>query len=145
MNPCPCGYLGDTEKACRCTSTQILQYQKRLSGPLLDRIDLTISLSRVPHEDLLAKNELSNTQHKQSSQLISQATSLQHKRYSCSGKYNSGLSSRDVDIFTPLDKSVHDFLLRASKNLDLSARSYFKVIKVARTIADLEGAEEIVG
>ena len=143
MNPCPCGYLGDAEKACRCTSTQILQYQKRLSGPLLDRIDLTISLSRVPHEDLLAKNELSNTQHEQSSQLISQATSLQHKRYRCSGKYNSGLSSRDVDIFTPLDKSVHDFLLRASKNLDLSTRSYFKVIKVARTIADLEGAEEI--
>lgn len=144
MNPCPCGYLGDTEKACRCSSTQILQYQKRLSGPLLDRIDLTINVTRVPHESLLSSaKSMQKTQHKTISKMIKNAVGAQNSRYRSGKKYNGNLSSKDVDIFTPLSDEAKNFLLAAAKKLDLSARSYFKIIKVARTIADLEGAPDI--
>ncbi|PID33011.1 magnesium chelatase [Candidatus Saccharibacteria bacterium] len=143
MNPCPCGYLGDDQKACSCSTTQILSYQKRLSGPLLDRIDLTINVSRVPHDQLLDQKSSSYSQHKQYAKKISQAVERQRNRYDCSSKYNSMLSSKDVDKITPLDQAGKNFLSAAAKKLDLSARSYFKIIKVARTIADLEGSENI--
>lgn len=142
MNPCPCGYLGDAEKACSCSTTQILAYQKKLSGPLLDRIDLTVTVSRVPHEDLLKKS-LSDSQHKQYQTAIANATKAQHARYGRSNKYNGSLTNKDVDTFTPLSPQTEAFLVAAAKKLDLSARSYFKIIKVARTIADLEQAPDI--
>lgn len=143
MNPCPCGYLGDSEKACRCSSTQIINYQKRLSGPLLDRIDLTINVSRVPHENLLSRHALSKKQHKQYLANIAHAVSTQRLRYSRSDKYNGSMSSKDIETFAVLSEEARTFLLTAAKKLDLSARSYFKVIKVARTIADLEKADLI--
>ncbi|MDO4712873.1 MAG: YifB family Mg chelatase-like AAA ATPase [Candidatus Saccharibacteria bacterium] len=143
MNPCPCGYYGDQEKACQCSSSQLLNYQKRLSGPLLDRIDLTVTVSRVPHEALLTHSTLSKKQHISYQQKITQAISRQQRRFSNSKKHNGSLSSKDVDIFTPLDATAKHFLLTAAKKLDLSARSYFKVIKVARTIADLEDQDDI--
>lgn len=143
MNPCPCGYLGDPEKSCRCSSTQILNYQKRLSGPLLDRIDLTINVSRVAHKDLLSHKSSSNSQHKQFENMIKIARTLQVKRYGSSDKYNASLGSNSVDKITTLTAEAKQFLLAATKKLDLSARGYFKVIKVARTIADLESSLEI--
>ena len=143
MNPCPCGYLGDSEKACRCSSTQILNYQKRLSGPLLDRIDLTINVSRVPHENLLSQQTLSKKQHEQYQADIARAVSTQQIRYSRSDKYNGSMNSKDVEVFAALSEEAKTFLLAAAKKLDLSARSYFKVIKVARTIADLEHTDTI--
>lgn len=143
MNPCPCGYYGDNEKACICTSTQIINYQKRLSGPLLDRIDLTINVARVPHESLLLETELQNSQHKKLQQDIARAVSHQQQRYGSCHKYNNSLQSQDIDKITTLSSEAKTFLLSAAKKLDLSARSYFKVIKVARTIADLEGSQAI--
>ena len=143
MNPCPCGYLGDPEKSCRCSSTQILNYQKRLSGPLLDRIDLTINVSRVAHEDLLTHKSSSNSQHKQFKHMIKAAHTLQKNRYGSSDKYNASLDSSSVDKMATLTTDAKQFLLAAAKKLDLSARSYFKVIKVARTIADLELSQDI--
>lgn len=143
MNPCPCGYLGDAEKSCSCSATQILAYQKRLSGPLLDRIDLTVTVSRVPHEDLLAKKTMSNSQHKQYQNAIANSMKLQQNRYSRCDLYNGNLSSKLVEQFIPLSPDVEKFLLSAAKKLDLSARSYFKIIKVARTIADLDGSGNI--
>lgn len=144
MNPCPCGYYGDPEKACTCTSTQILNYQKRLSGPLLDRIDLTITVPRVPHESLLSDNrQLKKSQHEAATAAIGRAVAAQQQRYNRCGKYNGSLHGKEVDTITTLSKEANIFLLTAAKRLDLSARSYFKVIKVARTIADLEGASEI--
>lgn len=143
MNPCPCGYYGDSEKKCSCTSTQIINYQKRLSGPLLDRIDLTVTVSRVPHETLLQKNTLSNKHHKMYKALIHQALKHQYNRYGCSDKNNGSLSSKDVEFFIPLSKEASNFLLAAAKKLDLSARAYFKIIKVARTIADLDDTSDI--
>lgn len=143
MNPCPCGYYGDSEKSCSCTSMQILNYQKRLSGPLLDRIDLTVTVSRVAHEDLLGNKTSSNSQHKLYTSLIQNAIALQNNRYKRSDKYNGSLSSQDVDTYIPLSPDTHAFLVAAAKKLDLSARSYFKIIKVARTIADLDGDPDI--
>ena len=143
MNPCPCGYYGDAEKACSCSSTQILTYQKRLSGPLLDRIDLSVTVSRVPHEALLKTQSLSDSQHTQALVSIKKALEIQKNRYESCKKYNGNLSSRDVDKYTTLSPEASQFLISAAKKLDLSARSYFKVIKVARTIADLEGSADI--
>lgn len=143
MNPCPCGYLGDSEKSCRCSSTQILNYQKRLSGPLLDRIDLTINVSRIAHKDLLSHNSSSDSQQKQFENIIKEARKLQANRYKNSNKYNANIDSSSVDKITALTAEAKHFLLTAAKKLDLSARGYFKVIKVARTIADLESSREI--
>ena len=143
MNPCPCGYYGDNEKACSCTSMQILNYQKRLSGPLLDRIDLTISVSRVAHEDLLGNKSLSDKQHKAYQSMIENAIAYQQNRYSSSNIYNGSITSQDIDKHISLKPEVKAFLVSSAKKLDLSARSYFKIIKVARTIADIDGGQEI--
>ena len=143
MNPCPCGYYGDNEKACSCTSMQILNYQKRLSGPLLDRIDLTISVSRVAHEDLLGNKSLSDKQHKAYRSMIENAIAYQQNRYSSSNIYNGSITSQDIDKHISLKPEVKAFLVSSAKKLDLSARSYFKIIKVARTIADIDGGQDI--
>ena len=143
MNPCPCGYYGDNEKACSCTSMQILNYQKRLSGPLLDRIDLTISVSRVAHEDLLGNKSLSDKQHKAYRSMIENAIAYQQNRYSSSNIYNGSITSQDIDKHISLKPEVKAFLVSSAKKLDLSARSYFKIIKVARTIADIDGDPDI--
>ena len=143
MNPCPCGYYGDNEKACSCTSMQILNYQKRLSGPLLDRIDLTISVSRVAHEDLLGNKSLSDKQHKSYRSMIESAIAYQQNRYNSSNIYNGSITSQDIDKYIGLNPEVKAFLVSSAKKLDLSARSYFKIIKVARTIADIDGGQEI--
>jgi magnesium chelatase family protein len=137
MNPCPCGYLGDPAKECRCSSSQILAYQKRLSGPLLDRIDLVINVSKVPHSALLQNESMNTTQHLTAVKSIESATAIQRKRYNSSYKYNASLTSQEISQHFSLPPDSKDLLLKAADRLQLSARSYFKVIKVARTIADL--------
>ena len=125
MNPCPCGYYGDSARECSCSPTQILAYQKKLSGPLLDRIDLTLTVSRVPSDTLMT------------------ARSLQTNRYNSSIKNNGNISSSDLKRHIMLSPPVRQILSIATEKFNLSARSYFKVIKVARTIADLAGNREI--
>jgi magnesium chelatase family protein len=144
MNPCPCGYLGDTVKECICTSNQILTYQKRLSGPLLDRIDIVVNVSRVPNKLLLHQDSLQNIQHLTAMWQISRAICAQNKRYNSSIKYNASLNNNDVKKYAPLSKEAEELLLSATNRLSLSVRSYFKIIKVARTIADLAGEEKIL-
>jgi len=144
MNPCPCGYFGDTTKECSCSTTQIIAYQKRLSGPLLDRIDLVINVSRVPNEALLSTNSLINSQHLSALDVINQAISAQNKRYKDSIIYNSSLTNNDIKKYAPLSIDAKSLLLKAADRLTLSARSYFKVIKVARTIADMAGKDNIL-
>lgn len=143
MNPCPCGFYGDSAKECSCTSTQILAYQKRLSGPLLDRIDLIVTVSRVPNDTLLTHASMDNSQQINALNIISTATDMQHNRYKNSYKNNSNLSSRDIKTNLTLSPEVRQLLGLATDRLNLSARSYFKVIRVARTIADLEGSSDI--
>lgn len=144
MNQCPCGFFGDKTKECTCTSTQILAYQKRLSGPLLDRIDLIINVSRVSNEALLETNTLSNKQHLSALEQINCAISAQKQRYGRSISYNASLSNRDLKKFAPLSNEAKLLLSSATNRLSLSARSYFKIIKVARTIADLSGNTDIL-
>lgn len=140
MNPCPCGYFGDPNHECSCSSTQILNYQKKLSGPLLDRIDMIVALSRTPTAELLASKSMIYAQHTKAEKCILLALGNQRSRYKSSMKYNSSLSSQEVRDLIPLSPDVRHFIDKAADSLKLSARSYFKVIKVAQTIADLEGA-----
>ena len=97
----------------------------------------------MPHESLLSDKPLINKQHKALQQAIAQAVQRQQRRYKSCKKYNSSLRNQDIDIFTTLTPDAKQFLLKAAKSLDLSARSYFKVLKVAQTIADLDGATTI--
>jgi len=143
MNPCPCGYYGDTTKECSCSSTQILAYQKRLSGPLLDRIDLNITVTRVNNAHLLHTNAHTNSQQSTAQSSIKKALDIQSTRYKSSLKNNANLSNRDIKRYISLSPDVEHLLLQAADALQLSARSYFKIIRVARTIADLDGSEQI--
>ncbi len=143
MNPCPCGYYGDKTKECTCTSNQIAAYQKRLSGPLLDRIDLVVHVSRVANETLLNIDTMNNQQHLDAIKHIKNAVSIQYNRYDSSLKYNANITSKDIRLYAPLTPEAKKLLTQAADRLALSVRSYFKVLKVARTIADLE-SEKIV-
>lgn len=143
MNPCPCGFYGDTTKECSCNPTQILSYQKRLSGPLLDRIDMIIPVSRVSNETLLKQETMNKEQHKIAVSTIKEARSAQKNRYKSSMKNNGNLSNQDIKKYLALSAEVRQLLTTAADRLQLSARSYFKIIKVARTIADLADTKDI--
>lgn len=147
MNPCPCGYYGDDKKECTCTSLQILKYQQRLSGPLLDRIDLVVSVGRTDNGTLGRHTAHANLQHLAAQKLIVHALNTQSNRYKSSvddNAFNSDITSSDVARLIPLSQDVRELLTQAADRLGLSARGYFKVIKVARTIADLEQSEPIL-
>ena len=143
MNPCPCGYYGDTVKECSCSTSQILNYQRKLSGPLLDRIDLIVNVSRTPNDTLLVTHTETKTQHANAKKDINQSILLQRNRYNSSIKYNGNLSSREISTSLSIDSAAKQLLASATDKLHLSARSYFKIIKVAQTIADLEQAPSI--
>lgn len=143
MNPCPCGYYGDPKHECQCSSSQIINYQKRLSGPLLDRIDMIIPVSRVPHKSLLRSNTEYKKQQTQAKKHIQLARNNQLSRYKSSLKNNGNLSSQDVKKYIPLPDDTEKLLIKAAESLDLSSRRYFKTIKVAQTIADLDSSESV--
>jgi len=141
MNPCPCGYYGDTKHECSCTQQQILLYQKRLSGPLLDRIDMIIPVARVPREKLFAdKTASEKPQADKWRKQIEQARAAQVQRQK---RPNSALTNKQLEKFAALDPETKDLLTSAADRLNLSARSYFKTLRVARTIADLNGHDQI--
>jgi magnesium chelatase family protein len=137
MNPCPCGYYGDSSKECTCSSTQIMAYQKRLSGPLLDRIDIILNVSKLNQKEMLMLKVLNKTQQSKVLESIHDATEQQKYHYHSSVIYNSSLSSSDVKKLLKLSPAARGLLATAAVRLGLTARSYFKVVKVAQTIADL--------
>lgn len=143
MNPCPCGYYGDSTRECICTTSQIIAYQKRLSGPLIDRIDMVVPVNRIPNEQLLSHKSLNNSQHISSYELIQAALNQQKNRYNSSIKRNSSLSSSEVRQHIPLSPDVKHFLDAAADKLQLSPRGYFKVIRVAQTISDLANDQNL--
>ena len=140
MNPCPCGYLGDPTHECKCLETQIQNYQKKISGPLLDRIDMYIEVSKVDNTDLLRIIPDTSTEHSVVKNTITEAIERQKCRFKNGSTYNSSLSSYEVSTKLMLTKEAEKLLSSASERLNLSARAYFKTIKVAQTIADLDGA-----
>ena len=144
MNPCPCGYLGDPTHECKCTETQIQNYQKKLSGPLFDRIDMNVVVEKVENKDLRGGSSGSNREHNVVKNTITEAITRQKVRYGKNGVYNSALSSFEVSQKLKLEPAAEKLLAQASEQLNLSARSYFKTIKVARTIADLDASDLIL-
>ena len=144
MNPCPCGFHGDSSRECTCSNNHIIQYQRKLSGPLLDRIDLVINVARVPSSEFLqVTKSLNEKQHAYAKNSVQSALIAQQNRYGASNKYNSSLGSKRIADIALLSPAAERILNLASEKLQLSARSYFKTIKVARTIADIEGSATI--
>ncbi len=140
MNPCPCGYLGDSR--CHCTTSEIAAYKKRISGPLLDRIDIYADTPDVAYSDLSKKSKAESSS--EIKKRVSAARDIQLIRYKNEGGYfNSQLSSSQTDKYCILDKEASKLAETAFNSLNLSARSYHKIIKVARTIADLERSDII--
>jgi len=121
----------------------VLAYQKRLSGPLLDRIDLIVHVPRVPNSTLLDANALGESQHNNASASIQNVHIIQKNRYRSSVKYNNNLTSKEIKTYAHLPDDAKSLLTKAADKMGLSARSYFKIIKVARTIADLADEETV--
>jgi len=142
MNPCPCGYLGDPKHACRCTYPQIHRYRSKISGPLLDRIDLHMEVPAVPYQDLLqdARAEPSAEIRRR----VSRARDLQSQRFARSRIFcNAQMGSRHIRTHCRIDDACRCLLEAAIDKLGLSARAFNRVLKIARTIADLQGAADI--
>jgi len=141
-NPCPCGYYGTNNGVCRCSGHQIINYRRRLSGPILDRIDLFSSVHEVAHAKLL-QPVVNQAFDDEVRERIQQARQLQAKRYQTPSKLNAAMTNTDINRFARLEKAATDVLNTAAQQLNVSARSYMRSVKVARTIADLEGSEQI--
>lgn len=138
MNPCPCGYYGDKSGRCQCRPEQIKRYQEKLSGPLLDRIDLHITVPALPASDL------QSAQRGESSAVVRERVIQAYQRQQArQGKANNELSPSELDQFAPLGDAESRILAMAQSRLSLSARGYHRVLRVARTIADLAGSEAI--
>ena len=138
MNPCPCGYYGDKSGRCQCRPEQIKRYQEKLSGPLLDRIDLHITVPALPASDL------QSAQRGESSAVVRERVIQAYQRQQArQGKANNELSPSELDQFAPLGNAESRILAMAQSRLNLSARGYHRVLRVARTIADLAGSENI--
>lgn len=142
-NPCPCGYYGSQKKPCTCLPGSISRYRKKLSGPILDRIDLHVEVPEVKLGKLTASEPTGEKSGTIRSRVMS-ARARQHKRFRGTKLMgNAEMSSREVRQFCPLAPEVKSLLTSATAQMGLTARSYFKVIKVARTIADLAGEAEL--
>lgn len=141
MNPCPCGFWGDKAKPCVCPPATLLKYQQKISGPILDRIDIAIEVPRLEHRQLSEKHTKNTAAIWKTEERIRSAREHQLKRFSGT-KYphrlNAEMSVRDLETLVPLSEKVQEHLNAAAKKLDLSARAYHRTIKLARTIADLD-------
>ncbi len=143
MNPCPCGFLGDKEKQCTCADYQIQRYKSKLSGPLLDRIDLVINVPRLTTEELINTNVEAEPSAVIRERVI-KARKIQAKRYEHDGILtNSELNAELVKKYCKLDDASAQIMKMAAQKYQLSGRRYNRVLKIARTIADLAGAENI--
>lgn len=142
-NPCPCGYFGDPTRECSCTSMQLLQYQKRVSGPLLDRIDMTVHVSRASEKDFLQRAPATTPVTVIWQTLVERARQTQRERYQADIA-NAELDTKLIRSHAKLTEEAEALLQKASQTMQLSARSYFKIIRVARTIADLEESPDIL-
>ncbi len=140
MNPCACGYFGDPKRECRCSPKQVENYRNRISGPLLDRIDIHVEAPAVEFK------ELSSDERAESSAAIRervvQVRGVQQRRFGASGRCraNAGMSHGQIKTHCKLDSTGQEMLRHAMEELQLSARAYDRILKVSRTIADLAGA-----
>jgi magnesium chelatase family protein len=144
MNPCPCGYFGDLKRECRCSPVQVQRYRQRISGPLLDRIDLHIEVPAVEYRDVASERqeETSSTIRER----ISEARHRQQERFRKDGKVtcNARMTPRHLKQYCRLTDGSNELIRIAMTDLNLSARAYDRILKVSRTIADLESAEAVM-
>lgn len=138
MNPCPCGYLGHPSGKCHCSPEQVARYRGRLSGPLLDRIDLHIEVPALPEAELTSAKS-----GEPSDAVRTRVAAARERQLARQGKPNAQLGGREIDRHCPLDMAGETLLKQAITRLDLSARAYHRVLKLARTVADLAGQEKI--
>jgi magnesium chelatase family protein len=139
MNPCPCGYLGDSSGRCRCTAEQVQRYQAKLSGPLLDRIDLQVELQSVPADELLN----SRIESEASADIRLRVLAARKRQVARSGVLNSRLSPKQLEMDASIDDSTSKHLADLMSRLGLSARGFHRLLRVARTIADLAGSDDV--
>jgi magnesium chelatase family protein len=138
MNPCPCGYLGHYSGRCHCTPDQVARYRRKISGPLLDRIDIHMEVPAVPLDEMTARPEGES-----SAEMRARVAAARAMQLARQGKPNVQLATREIDEFATPDAAGEQMLKQAISRLGLSARGYHRVLKIARTIADLAGAERV--
>ncbi|EXI90114.1 MAG: Competence protein ComM [Candidatus Accumulibacter sp. BA-94] len=138
MNPCPCGYHGDSRGRCRCTPDQILRYRSKLSGPLLDRIDLQLEVPALPAEVLQRAPD-----GEASAVVRERVAAARERQLSRQGKANARLSPREIDQYCQPQAAATTLLQQAISRFELSARAFHRLLRVARTIADLAGSSVI--
>ena len=145
MNPCPCGYLSDPDKDCICSPFQVKNYQAKLSGPLIDRIDIFIEVPKVKTEKLQVHNDYSNQENSQTIKArVSQARWIQNERFTdLSINSNSEMKTKEINEYCSLWKEAENTLKSAVASMNLSARAYYRILKLARTIADLAWEADI--
>lgn len=138
MNPCPCGYLGHPVKPCRCTQESIARYRSKISGPLLDRIDLTIEVPSLPAAELMQQQEGES-----SAAVLQRVLAARERQYARQGKVNAALGVAELDSISRINAEARETLGAVLEKLSLSARSFHRIMRVARTLADLAGDEEV--
>lgn len=153
QNPCPCGYFGDNTHECKCTASQVIKYQKKISGPMLDRIDIHLEVPAVKVEKLTSQDKLKNEPSSQIRIRVQKARDVQTKRFSARGGSSSGrkhnitsnseMANKEIKKYCELSEECLSLLKLAVSKMQLSARSYHRIIKLSRTIADLENSKEI--
>jgi magnesium chelatase family protein len=145
MNPCPCGYYGDDQKQCTCSLSAVQRYQQRISGPLLDRIDIHLEMARVPYQKLAALEGGETSAAIRAR--VEGARQVQRQRFGAWGKAgiltNGDMGPAEVQAFCAIDEGARNLLRAAMQQMNLSARAYHRILKLGRTIADLAGEERI--
>jgi magnesium chelatase family protein len=144
MNPCPCGYFGDPEKECRCTANEVFRYHKKMSGPLLDRIDIQLEVPRISVTEL--REEKGNINEDNERGMVKSARQIQRERFKKNGFKiftNAEMSSKQTDQIIKLEDGGEKFLKETLEKSFISARGYYRILKVAQTIADLENSPRI--
>ena len=142
LHGCPCGFYGDPQKECTCSPSMVARYQRRISGPLLDRMDLFVEVPRVEYEKLMDNSSAEESA--QTRQRVEAARAVQRRRFQ--GTHlasNSEMGPAEVWNYCQVDDSAKSLLQAAMKQLNLSARAFHRILKISRTIADLAGAEII--
>jgi magnesium chelatase family protein len=143
MNPCPCGFYGDMKRQCRCSPRQIEQYRQRISGPLLDRIDIHCEVPLVDFRELSSQTATGEKSETIRTRVV-EARRIQHERFRKSANAtNSSMSPRQMKAYCRIDTEATGYLEHAMEEMNFSARAHDRILKVARTLADLAGAPEI--
>ncbi len=143
LNPCPCGYYPDRNK-CKCSPSEIRRYLGHISGPILDRVDICVEAPRVDIADLTVKNKSANESSKTIRERVLKARDIQNERFKGTDlRFNSDMSPKDIEKFCHLGPREESYLENVFNTMELSARAYHKILRVARTIADIDGSDEI--